>query len=125
MSALTDTNCYQEESVFDEAVREASLVDDERLSRTKDYTQTIELLRLLHNSLVKIFESWEAFENGELQYFDARGQEILRSLWDSYLANIEKDMTELRFLRRVLQQRIEMFDTMRNGASLSTASIKK
>ena len=74
---------------------------------------------------MKIFESWEAFEDGELQYFDARGQETLRSLWGSYLANIEKDMTELRFLRRVLQQRIEMFDTMRNGASLSTASIKE
>lgn len=66
---------------------------------------------------MKILESWTAFENGELEYFDDRGQEDLRNLWSTSLANIEKDVNELRSLQRTLQQRIEMFDGMRNGAS--------
>lgn len=66
---------------------------------------------------MRILEAWEGFENGELRYFDVHEQETLRHLWNTYLANIEKDGTELRYLRRTLQQRIEMFDAMRNGAS--------
>jgi len=48
-----------------------------------------------------------------------RGQDNndLDALWRSYLTCIEEDITELRFLRRSLQQRIEMFDNMRNGVS--------
>ena len=94
-----------------------SLVDDEKLSLTKDYTSTIELLRLLHNSLVKTLETWTAFENGELDYFNAREQETLHDLWNAYLADIEKDVNQLRSLQRTLQQRTEMFEAMRNGAS--------
>lgn len=67
---------------------------------------------------MKILESWTAFENGELEYFDDRGQDDLRNLWNDYLANIEKDVNELRSLQRTLQQRTEMFDGMRNGASI-------
>ena len=73
------------------------------------------MLRLLHNSLVKVLESWESFKNGETQYFEANEQETHRRVWGSYFAAIEKNMTELRFLRRLLQKRIEMFDNMRNG----------
>ena len=110
-----DADTRQEESIFNEPVRKASLVDDIRLSRTRTYTTAIELLRLLHNSLVKVIESWESFENGEIQYFEVNEQETHRRGWGSYFAAIEKNMTELRFLRRLLQQRIEMFDNMRNG----------
>ena len=90
-----------------------------KFSRTRAYTETIELLRLLHNALVKVIESWESFEGGEIHYFDVREQDTLRKVCESSLASVEKDMTELRFLRRSLQQRIEMFDNMRSGVSSS------
>ena len=100
-----------------EATGRASLIDDAAFSRTREYTSTIELLRLLHNDLIKIIDSWESFDRGEIQYFDIRDQESLRKRWESYLANIEKDISELRFLRRSLHQRIESLDSKRNGVS--------
>ena len=93
----------------------ASLTDENEFPRTREYTRTVELFRLLYNALVKTIESWEQFENGEIQYFDIVGQITLRRAWESYLAGIEKNITELKFLRRSLQQKIEMFDNMRNG----------
>lgn len=67
---------------------------------------------------MNVVESWESFASGEIQYFEVREQETLRKVWESHLAGIEKDVTELRFLRRSLQQKMEMFDNMRNGVSL-------
>lgn len=98
-------------------MRQATLIDDVKFTRTRAYTESIELLRLLHNALVKFIESWESFESGEIRYFDVREQDTLRKVCESSLASVEIDMTELRFLRRSLQQRIDMFDNMKNGVS--------
>ena len=109
-----EANAWQEASIFNANAQSASLIDDEEFSRTREYTWATELLRLLHNSLVKIIESWEEFASGEVHYLEVN-HDTLRRLWESYLAGIHKDMAELRFLRRLLQQRIEMFDNMKNG----------
>lgn len=58
-----------------------------------------------------------SFESGEIRYFDVREQDTLRKVCESSLASVEKDMTEFRFLRGSLQQRIDMFDNMKNGVS--------
>ena len=108
----------KEESIFSKSGRTTTLVDDASFTRTKGYTRTIDLLRLLHNALVRIIESWENFESGEIQYFEVQEYQALRKAWDSYIARINKDMSELRFLRRTLQQKIEMFDNKRSGVSL-------
>ncbi|KAL9118593.1 MAG: hypothetical protein Q9187_004859 [Circinaria calcarea] len=104
-----------ERSVFEENMEQASLVDDVGLSRTRELTWTTELLRLLRDALVRSIESWESFDDGELQYFHDEEQQTLRKSWDMYLAEIEKDMSELRSLRRILQQKIETFDNMKDG----------
>ena len=93
------------------------MFDDARFTRTRDYTRTTDILRLLHNALVITTESWEDFESGEIKYFEAQEHEALRMTWDAYLAAISKDISELRFLRRLLQQKIEMFDNKKSGAS--------
>lgn len=93
------------------------MFDDARFTRTKDYTRTTDLLRLLHNALVITIESWEGFESGEIQFFDVQEHQALRVIWDAYLAAISKEISELRFLRRSLQQKIEMFDNKKSGAS--------
>ena len=115
---LPSANSGQEESIFSESGRTSSLFDDDRFTRTKDYTRTIDLLRLLHNALVITIESWENFESGEIRYFEVQEHQALRMIWDSYLAAISKDISDLRFLRRLLQQKIEMFDNKKNGASI-------
>ena len=93
------------------------MVDDIGLSRTREYTWTTELLRLLHNALTKSIESWERFKTSQLQYFQYEEQKVLRVTWNAHLANIENDLNELQFLRRVLQQKIEIFDNMKNSVS--------
>ncbi|KAL9040715.1 MAG: hypothetical protein Q9214_004374 [Letrouitia sp. 1 TL-2023] len=116
VDALDDRLQHHEERIFDEPIGDdASLTDEDGFPRTREYTRTIELLRLLHNSLVKFIESWERFEDGEIQYFNINEQNSLRRAWGSHLAGIEKNINELKFLRRSLQQRIETFDTMRTG----------
>ncbi|SLM40775.1 hypothetical protein LPUS_11624 [Lasallia pustulata] len=115
---------YHEESIFNELNEEPAFEDDKSFSRTKDYTSRVQLLRLLYNALVKTVESWESFEAGEIRFFDLPNDGILQALWNSYLADMEKDMTELRFLCRSVQQRIEMFDNMRNGLVNASALVE-
>lgn len=98
-------------------MEEISLIDDAGLNRTRELTWTTELLRLLHGSLVRSIESWESFDDGELQYFHVEEQQTLRQSWDIYIAEIEKDINELRSLRRILQQKIETFDNIKDGVS--------
>ena len=100
----------------------ASLVDDQDFSLTHQFTRIVELLRLLHNAIIRIIESWESFEEGEVQYFQVE-QDTLRTLWNAHLADIEKDVRELRSLRRSLQQKIEIFDNKRNGVSAGNPTI--
>lgn len=109
---------FQDEGIFGDNYNKATLTDDKKFSRTRDYTATIDLLRLLHDSLVRIIESWERFVNGEGQYFEVKDQQSLQSIWEDYLASIEKDMSELRFLKRVLSQNIEALNNKRSGVSL-------
>ena len=73
------------------------------------------MLRLLHNTLATTIESWESFEDSDLEYFRSEKQRTLRKTWDSYMMRIEEDLKELWSLRRILQQKMEMFDNMRNG----------
>lgn len=78
----------------------------------------MQVLRLFHNSLVKLIESWENFEEGEIHYFDVDGDEALQTIWrKNFLASIRKDVTALRSLRRALRQRIEVFDIRMSGVS--------
>ena len=107
---------FQEATIF-HTTGQAPLSDDPKLNWTRDYTFTLELLRLLHNAIIKIIESWERFEDGELQYFDVEEQGIRRRTWDGYLTDIVKDSNELRSLRTTLRQKIETFDNMKTGVS--------
>ena len=74
----------------------------------------MQVLRLFHKSLVNLLDSWNSFQAGEIRYFRVKDDNLDRR-WRSHLARIDKDITELRFLRRSLQQRIETFENMRNG----------
>ena len=96
------------------------IVDDRDFRRTRDYTSTLELLRLLHNTLIRIIESWERFEKGEMQYFQVNDNQTLHTIWEGHLADIETQSNELRSLRTILRQKIETFDNMRNAVSSTT-----
>ena len=107
--------CEQESSFFNPAAGGRSLNDNAKFDRTRSHTSTIEILRLLFNSLVIAIEVWERFENGEVQYFNTDNQETLQKRWFIYITDIERDANELRSLRTMLRQKIEAYDNMRNG----------
>jgi len=111
----------QEDSIFNKGILAGTFVDDGKFTRTKEYTWTVQVLRLLHNSLIKLLESWYSFQSGEIRYFRVRENDDLDKRCRSHLARIDKEIAELRSLRRSIQQRIEVFDNMRNGVSYLTA----
>ena len=106
----------QDRNIFETTRTEETLIDDPGYSRTRSYTTSLQLLRLLSNSLVRNIETWERFETGEIQYFRSDNA-TLREAWDRHLAEIQRDVNQLLALRRKLQQKIETIDSMRNGAS--------
>ncbi|KAI9811173.1 MAG: hypothetical protein M1827_005624 [Pycnora praestabilis] len=118
ITSLDDRLGYHEESIFNEQALAGPFVDDSGFSRTKEYTWTVQVLQLFHDSLERLIQSWDNFQNGESGYFNVKGNDTLQRTWEMYLASTEKDVRELRTLQTSLKQRIEMFDRMRNGVSI-------
>jgi hypothetical protein len=101
-------------------MRVSDIKDDVNFSRTHGYISIIELLRILQNALIRTIEAWERFENGEMEYFYSETHSTLKELWDKHFADIENAANELRSLRTILKQKIETFDSLRNGVCPST-----
>ncbi|KAI4176762.1 MAG: hypothetical protein LQ343_000855 [Gyalolechia ehrenbergii] len=116
-------NRLQEESIFNEDAKAASLGDDVTIQRTKESTTITDLLRLLHDALVKIIGSWEDLEKSEVQYFEVEEYQAPPKAWDSNLASVNKDVSELRYVKRSLLQQIEMFANKRSGVGISITVI--
>ena len=57
---------HQNVSIFNADVLADIFVDDDKFTCTKKYTRIVQLLCLLHNSLVKLIESWDSFQSGEI-----------------------------------------------------------
>ncbi|KAH0547759.1 hypothetical protein FGG08_000016 [Glutinoglossum americanum] len=104
-----------ENTIFDEKLAASQLgtfVDDSNISQTKDYTWTLQVLRLLFNALTKTIEAWECFERDDTRYFNATEFNLQ---WASYFGDIRRNMKQLRDLRMSLQQKMESFENMRNN----------
>jgi hypothetical protein len=93
--------------------------EDDDFSSTKEFNWTTQVLWILHDSLTRTIESWESFQSVHRRYFNVREQ-VLQTTWETYLIGVDKDVVELKVLRRTLQQRIEMFDNIRRGVSIIT-----
>lgn len=59
-------------------------------------------------------ESWQEFALGDIQYFDT-GSAKLDGLWKAYVDALFNDMSDLKYLKRSLLQRIQTFDRMKDG----------
>ena len=112
---LTET---KEASIFNLS-GEDSIFDDPVFTNTRNYTSTTELLRILNNALLRFLESWERFEEGEIQCFFMEEDETLREQWNQYLTEIQKESNTLRSLKTILQQKIDTFNNRRNAVSSS------
>ncbi|KAL9625601.1 MAG: hypothetical protein Q9160_000314 [Pyrenula sp. 1 TL-2023] len=102
------------ENSVDGSAKIETFFDDEHFSGTKKYTWAVSLLRRFHDLLLKTIESWDLFVSTELDFFDV-DSEVLRDLWGNYFSRITNDVSELRFMQRSLEQRIQTFDRMKDG----------
>ena len=109
--------CVQDDSVFAEENVEKSFRDDPNLSRTKEYTWIVQVLRMLENGLTRTIDVWDRFEAGDASYYLLPREDTRRIAWEQQLAAIHQDINELRFLRTTFQQKIEMFDSLKHSVS--------
>lgn len=95
--------------------------DDAQLGRTKSYTKAVAIMRKFNDVLTLSLETFWDFEQDELQYFNT-GNEMLDDLWKRYLDRIFDAFATMRYLQRVLVQKIQTFDRMKDGVSTSAPS---
>lgn len=88
------------------------------ITQEKGFKWTIRVLRQFNHLLSKTINAWDNFNNGEIRYFyRPHSDELAEEAWVTYLAAIEKDVTELRDLRDSLQYQTELFENMTNSVS--------
>jgi hypothetical protein len=88
------------------------------ITQEKGFKWTIRVLRQFSHLLSKTINAWDTFNNGEIRYFyKPHSDELAEESWVTYLAAIEKDVTELRDLRGSLQYQTELFENMTNSVS--------
>lgn len=90
--------------------------DDESLTRTKSYTRAVFILRQFHDMLNLTLDTFEDFIDGELGYFETN-IETLDKFWSRYLESISDDLASLRYWQRMLSQKIQTFDRMKDGVT--------
>lgn len=88
--------------------------DDAQLGRTKSYTKAVSIMRKFNDILSLALDTFHDFELGEGQYFGT-GNDELDSRWKGYLDSISDDFASLRYFHRILVQKIQTFDRMKDG----------
>jgi len=92
---------------------------EQEITHQPGFKWTIRILRQFAHLLLKTINAWETFKAGEIRYFNLPDTEApAQTSWGSYLAAIDKDVTELRDLRSSLMHQTELFENMTNSVRL-------
>lgn len=87
--------------------------DELNMTTEKGFKFTVRVLRQFANLLLKTIVAWETFKDGEIGYFYApQGGDLGEVSWRTYVAAIDKDVTELKDLRSSLQYQTDLFENM-------------
>lgn len=95
------------------------LVDDKRLTRTKELKQTILTLQKIRHCMARLIASWDSFESQDVKNFALEHADGRREVWEEYLTGIRAHIRELQFSEILLQQKLELFKGMGVFVSLS------
>ncbi|ETI29380.1 hypothetical protein G647_01833 [Cladophialophora carrionii CBS 160.54] len=87
--------------------------DDAQLGRTKSYTNAVYIMRKFNDTLSLSLDTFQDFQQGELLYFDT-GNKQHDEAWKRYFDTIYEDLASMRYLQRVLLQKIQTFDRMKD-----------
>jgi len=69
--------------------------------------------------LAKTVEAWDSFERNEILIFNPIGWEALQPRWNGLLTLTRKAIDELRAFHALLEQKLELFNNMKDSVSLS------
>jgi hypothetical protein len=94
--------------------------DELNMTQQKGFKWTVRVLRQFTNLLSKTIAAWETFKDGEIRYFYiSQGDDSVGKSWGTYLASIDKDVTELKDLRSSLQYQTDLFENMTTNVSIA------
>ncbi|OCK86435.1 hypothetical protein K432DRAFT_284700 [Lepidopterella palustris CBS 459.81] len=99
---------YEERTLFD-------FRDDLRLSRTKELTLAVSTLRRFRDSLSRTVDAWSIFEQRDIQTFHVTINDAFRQRCEGHLANVRGNISELQSLQTLISQKLELFNSMRDG----------
>ena len=88
--------------------------DDENCSKTQHYNKALAEIRRFHDSLQRTSDDWESFStlSFSLLQYPVRFVDVN---WSSHRTSIIENFAELRRYQRVLAQRGESFNRMKDG----------
>ena len=72
-------------------------------------------MRRFNDTITLTLDTFRDFERGDLQYFDSDAD--LGEIWQKYFSSLSNDYATMQNLQRVLIQKIQTFDRMKDGVS--------
>jgi hypothetical protein len=96
--------------------------DDPDLRRTEKLTLIVSTLRRFRDTLSRTIDAWKNFESGDLKFFDITGSEEYQQQWYTIISDIQQQVAQLKSLHSLMAQKLELFNSMRDGVRLSRLS---
>lgn len=81
---------------------------------------TVSTIRRFSDTLGNLIASWDDFEKGSIRHLETTGSATFRGRWNERITEVRKDISQLRFLRRLLEQKLDLFQSKLDGVSLGT-----
>jgi hypothetical protein len=77
----------------------------------------VSTLRRFRDTLSRILEAWQYFEQYDLHNFDLGESGVLKSRWEDYISSTRGHIRELRSCHSLLSQKLELFNGMKDSVS--------
>ena len=114
----------QDDFFLEEDQLESSMEDTKDLRKTKNYTRIVHLLRLFVDSLTRLLNTWEQFLSAEKPLVATHGEDSVEAL-NTHMRAISGQLEHLRSFRYCFQQKLELFDGLRNNVRMFELTLLK
>lgn len=78
---------------------------------------TVQAIRRLRDTLENLIAAWDAFEGGDVVHLETKGSDEYLRKWGEHLAEARKGISQLRFFRKLLAQKLDLFQSKLDGVS--------
>ena len=95
-------------------------MDDERMTRTRELSIAVSCLREFRDNLSSTIRAWDNFESNYINLFEAPKFPKLQDLWLAYIVQIRVSVFRLKDLQALMSQKLDRFNSMRDGVSAYT-----